>query len=224
MKFLFLVTHPILILPWGIVIAFNTGGKYEPWQIATANIPIFLQGGTDWGGSCMFAGWMANYIFFSFVAPIYAIGLVVNHEQNFITIVGLILRRMKWHILFFFILGPLNIPSDASITPNDHRNLFLFFFVYYSFLIFFVSALLRYEFKFKIIFSVIPSLLLFFMMNDGITTKAGQWNVSGVDPEIHVRGIRHQLFLDWHMICDFVLGDVESNFLITIDERIRWFY
>ncbi|EMF79965.1 hypothetical protein LEP1GSC188_1118 [Leptospira weilii serovar Topaz str. LT2116] len=43
----------------------------------------------------MFTGWMANYIFFSFAAPIYAIGLVVNPEQNLITIVGLILRRMK---------------------------------------------------------------------------------------------------------------------------------
>ncbi|EMN48232.1 hypothetical protein LEP1GSC088_3773 [Leptospira interrogans str. L1207] len=64
MKFFSIIFHPILILPWGILIAFSTGARYEPWEIATASIPIILQGGTDWGGSCLFAGWVANYLFF----------------------------------------------------------------------------------------------------------------------------------------------------------------
>lgn len=66
MKFFSIIFHPILILPWGILIAFSTGARYEPWEIATASIPIILQGGTDWGGSCLFAGWVANYLFFFF--------------------------------------------------------------------------------------------------------------------------------------------------------------
>ncbi len=171
----------------------------------------------------MFAGWMANYIFFSFVAPIYAIGLVVTPEQNFITIVRLTLRRMKWHILFFLILGPLNIPDDASITPNDHRNLFLFF-VYYVFLILFIPMLLRFKTRFSLIFCILPSLFLLFLLSDGVTTKAGQWNRSGTDPEIKIRSFRHKIFLDWHSICDGIFGNVENNFFGLIGKRIDGFY
>lgn len=63
-----------------------------------------------------------------------------------------------------------------------------------------------------------PLLILFLLMSDGITTKAGQWNVQGVDPEIHVRGIRHQLFLNWHKLCDFIFGDVKTDPLIKIED------
>ncbi|EMJ66370.1 hypothetical protein LEP1GSC051_2157 [Leptospira sp. P2653] len=168
-------------------------------------------------------GWQIIYFFLLSFRSM-AIGLVVNHEQNFITIVGLILRRMKWHILFFFILGPLNIPSDASITPNDHRNLFLFFFVYYVFLILFIPMLLRFKTRFSLIFCIMPSLFLLFLLSDGVTTKAGQWNRSGTDPEIKIRSFRHKIFLDWHSICDGIFGNVENNFFGLIGKRIDGFY
>lgn len=158
---------------------------------------------------------------FSFAAPVYAIGLVVNPEQNFITIVGLILRRMKWHILFFLILGPIMIFDDSNITPNDHRNLFLFFLVYYSFLILFISILLRFKTHFSLIFCIMPSLFLLFLLSDGVTTKAGQWNQSGVDPEIRIRGFRHKIFLDWHSICDGIFGNVEMNYIEKISIKIE---
>ncbi|EMS86633.1 hypothetical protein MAL08_16100 [Leptospira noguchii] len=213
MKFLSIVLHPIFIFPWGIVIAFSTGGRYEPWQIATASIPIILQGGTDWGGSCLFAGWMANYLFFSFAAPIYAIISIPEISKvSFIKTLQSVVKKMKGYIFFFLLLGPIWIFDDTRITPNDHRNLFLFFFVYYSFLIFYVSTLVYLKVRFRIIICVIPSLILFLMMSDGVTTKAGQWNASNVDPEIHVRGIRHQLFLDWHKLCDFIFGNVKMDF------------
>lgn len=219
MKFFSIIFHPILILPWGILIAFSTGGRYEPWEIATASIPIILQGGTDWGGSCLFAGWMANYLFFSFAAPIYAtVSIPETSEVNFITTLQSIVRKMKWYIFFFLLLGPITIFQDTIITPNDHRNLFLFFFVFYTFLIFYISTLLYFKIRYRIIFSIIPLLILFLLMSDGITTKAGQWNVQGVDPEIHVRGIRHQLFLNWHKLCDFIFGDVKTDPLIKIED------
>lgn len=128
MKFFSIIFHPTLILPWGILIAFSTGARYEPWEIATASIPIILQGGTDWGGSCLFAGWVANYLFFSFAAPIYAtVSVPETSEVNFITTLQSVVKKMKWYIFFFLLLGPITIFQDTLITPNDHRNLFLFF-------------------------------------------------------------------------------------------------
>ncbi|ASP41188.1 hypothetical protein AMR47_01820 [Leptospira interrogans] len=86
MKFFSIIFHPTLILPWGILIAFSTGARYEPSEIATASIPINLLGRTEWGGSSLIAGWVANYLIFSFVAPIYATDSVpVTSEVNFIT-------------------------------------------------------------------------------------------------------------------------------------------
>ncbi|EKP06167.1 hypothetical protein LEP1GSC018_1765 [Leptospira kirschneri str. 2008720114] len=190
MKFFSIIFHPILILSWGILIARSTGGRYEPWEIATASIPIILQGGTDWGGSCLFAGWMANYLFFSFAAPIYAtVSISETSEVNFITTLQSVVKKMKWYI----------------------------FFVFYTFLIFYISTLLYFKIRYRVVFSVIPLLILFLLMSDGITTKAGQWNFAGVDPEIHVRGIRHQLFLNWHKLCDFIFGDVKTDYLNKIE-------
>ncbi|EMO65654.1 hypothetical protein LEP1GSC132_2046 [Leptospira kirschneri str. 200803703] len=170
----------------------------------------------DWGGSCLFAGWMANYLFFSFAAPIYAtVSISETSEVNFITTLQSVVKKMKWYI--FLLLGPIMIFNDTSITPNDHRNLFLFFFVFYTFLIFYISTLLYFKIRYRFVFSVIPLLILFLLMSDGITTKAGQWNFAGVDPEIHVRGIRHQLFLNWHKLCDFIFGDVKTDYLNKIE-------
>lgn len=102
MKFFSIIFHPILILPWGILIAFSTGARYEPWEIATASIPIILQGGTDWGGACLFAGWVANYLFFSFAASIYAtVSVPETSEVNFITTLQSVVKKMKWYIFSF---------------------------------------------------------------------------------------------------------------------------
>ena len=210
--FLRIATHPWTIFPWGIIIASITGGKYEPWEIATANIPIILQGSTDWGGSCLFAGWVANYLFFSIAAPIYALVTIEDTLQNnLVTLLSLVLKTMKWHVLAFLIFGPLWWSYDAWILPNDHRNIFIFFGIYYSFLILYIAFLIYYKAPFKIFLSIIPSLVIILLMSDGITTKAGQWNQAGQDPEVIVRGYRHGFFLKWHSICDNVFGDIKKN-------------
>ncbi|EMS87191.1 hypothetical protein LEP1GSC074_3832 [Leptospira noguchii str. Hook] len=106
MKFLSIVLHPIFIFPWGILIAFSTGGRYEPWQIATASISIILQGGTDWGGSCLFAGWMANYLFFSFAVPIYAIISIPEISKvSFIKTLQSVVKKNERVYIFLFVVG-----------------------------------------------------------------------------------------------------------------------
>ncbi|EMN12236.1 MULTISPECIES: hypothetical protein [Leptospira] len=61
-------------------------------------------------------------------------------------------------------------------------------------------------------------MFLLFLLSDGVTTKAGQWNQSGVDPEIRIRGFRHKIFLDWHSICDGIFGNVEMNYMQKIED------
>jgi len=206
---LFLLTSPWLIIPWGLIVSLSTGGRYQPWQIATAAIPLILQGSDDWGGSCLFAGWIANYLFFTFAAPIQVILYTRNFPPTgYFAILRRVIWRLKWHIILFAVLGPAWIGYDSRVTPNDHRNMFIFFAIYYCLLLFYVSALLYYNPRLPLLWGVIPSLLLVFFMMDGITSKAGQWNRAGYDTPPVVRGVRHGLFLKWHFICDHLLGDV----------------
>lgn len=58
----------------------------------------------DWGGSCLFAGWMANYLFFSFAAPIYAtVSISETSEVNFITTLQSVVKKNE--MVYLFVVG-----------------------------------------------------------------------------------------------------------------------
>lgn len=46
---------------------------------------------------------------------------------------------------------------------------------------------------------------------DGNTAKAGQTRQSGEDPAFQPRSVRHRVMLEWHELCDRVLGDIASR-------------
>ncbi len=65
-----LLTGPLLIIPLGLLIAIAVGFFiYVPPEIhRNLERHLFLQGSTDLGGGCLFAGTTSLYVFFGFTA------------------------------------------------------------------------------------------------------------------------------------------------------------
>src|SRR5262245_57520436 len=70
---IFMVSRPLAILPVAIVVA-GYFGRYSPEQITgLQEVPLFLQGNTDMGGSDTFSATIAMYAAFGVLAAIYVI-------------------------------------------------------------------------------------------------------------------------------------------------------
>lgn len=209
-----LLTGPLLIIPQGLVVAAAVGMYvYEPPEIhGDLERHLFLQGNTDWGGGCLFAGTMALYVAFGFTAAWY-LTLALSDLPR---IDGFWVRWrkavwiLKFHLLAFLIGGTANLGYDARVTPNDFRNMFLFAAFLYLLSVCFITALSRTRFRLRIKLLLAPLFTVLWLIvgSDGNTQRAGQRVQSGQDPQPIVRSERHRIMMSWHALCDHVFGDI----------------
>lgn len=211
-----LLTGPLMIIPQGLVVAVAVGMfMYEPPEIhGHLERHIFLQGNTDWGGGCLFAGTVALYVVFGFTSAWYLmLSLGSADIRGFWRTAIRSLWLLKFHILAFLIGGTADFGYDARVTPNDFRNIFLFAGLIYLLSILFIAALhsTRLDPRIKIALAPLFTVLWLIIGSDGNTARAGQLVQSGQDPQPITRSSRHAIMLSWHHLCDSVLGDIGEN-------------
>jgi len=220
---------PWMLIPVAFAIAYLVGlHVYEPPEIhRDLERHIFLQGSTDLGGGCLFAGTIALYVAFGFLAAWYV--TLKLDETGPDTSLRQTIKRAVWilrfHILAFVAGGTINIGYDSRVTPNDFRNLFLFVAMLHGFSIILISYLhhSRLTLRWKLILAPLLTVLWLIIGADGNTARAGQLVQSGQDPQPVVRSARHHLMLTWHEQCDRFLGDVGSS-EYTENTDLSWLY
>lgn len=212
-----LLTGPLMIIPQGLIVAMAVGMfVYEPPEIhGHLERHLFLQGNTDWGGGCLFAGTVALYVAFGFTASWY-LSLSLSALETLRGFWRTVLRSLwllKFHIVAFVVGGLANIGYDARVAPNDFRNMFLFAGLIYALSILFFAGLRSVSIGPRLRFALAPLFTVVWLVigSDGNTARAGQLVQSGQDPQPITRSARHAVMLSWHKLCDGVVGDVERR-------------
>lgn len=205
---------PWMILPQAFLVAGLVGGVlYEPPELHRQfGKHIFLQGSTDMGGGCLFAGTVALFVAFGLTAAWY-LSLKLQEAPtptSFRRALGRSLSILKYHILAFIVGGTGDISYDARVTPNDFRNIFLWACLIYGMSVLLIAALnsTRLRLSTRLLLAPLFTFLWLSLGSDGNTLRAGQLVQSGQDPQPIVRGLRHGIMVGWHQICDGLLGDV----------------
>ena len=209
------LTGPLLIIPLGLVVAIAVGFFiYVPPEIhGHLERHLFLQGSTDWGGGCLFAGTTTLYVVFGFTAAWY-LALSLRDLPTSLSFGRAFLKSLwilKFHLLFFVTAGTSFWNYDAFVTPNDFRNIFLFVALIYALSILWIVALRRVRLPLPARLALAPLFVVLWLVlgSDGNTARAGQLVHAGQDPQPIVRGVRHGIMLAWHHLCDSVLGDIQ---------------
>ena len=212
-----LLLGPWMLIPQAFVVAGLIGGRlYEPPEIhGQLERHIFLQGNTDWGGGCLFAGTIALYVAFGFTAAWYLVLRMqeVEAAASFGRKLIKALWFVKFHILAFAVGGTANFGSDALVTPNDFRNMFLLGAVIYTLSILLIVGMHSAHLSLapRLFLAPLFTVLWLIAGSDGNTARAGQLVQSGQDPQPITRGTRHAIMLSWHRLCDSVFGDIGEN-------------
>lgn len=207
------LTGPAFLLPLGIL-TFLFFGTYDSGDIGhLQSIPLFLQGSTDLFGSCLFSATMASYIVLGLTASTY-LTLRFDKVKPADWLAKDIARgiwSLKYHIALFIFFGLYPIETfDSRIRPNDFRNMFALACLVYTGTFLLILGLFRMQTSVwkRLVFG--PTLLVLWLVagSDGTTAKAGQVLYAGEEPQTTPRGLRHGLMLEWHRICDDLLGDI----------------
>lgn len=213
-----LLTGPLMIIPQGLIVAIAIGVFiYEPPEMhGHLERHIFLQGNTDWGGGCLFAGTIALYVVFGFTSAWYLMLTLSasDHVRSFWRTTIRAFWILKFHILAFVIGGTAFIADyDVGVTPNDFRNMFLFAGTIYLLSLFLICTLhmSRLSPRLKLAFAPLFTILWLIVGSDGNTQRAGQLVQSGQDPQPIVRGRRHAVMVSWHRLCNRTFGDIKKH-------------
>jgi hypothetical protein len=214
------ITFPVgpwMIIPQALVVAWLVGGiLYEPPEIhRQLERHLFLQGNTDWGGGCLFAGTVALYVAFGFTAAWYL--ALKMREAGPSASFGKDLLKALWvlrfHVVTFVIGGTADLGYDARVAPNDFRNMFLLACLIYLLSIILVVGMARRRLSLAGLLALAPLFTILWLTvgSDGNTARAGQLVQSGQDPQPIRRGTRHGIMLLWHRVCDSILGDISDE-------------
>src|SRR5262245_12591625 len=211
---LYVVSHPLAIFPVATIVA-RYFGSYPAQHINATDVPIFLQGSTDMGGSNIFAATIAMYVAFGLLGAMYVVLQMQLRPSlsSYASDARTNLWALRFHIGVFLVGGTACWDYDRFITPNDFRNMFLFAVLVYT--LSFVAATAigrsRLPLVFRLTFAPAVVYAWLWLGADGNTQKAGQTRQSGEDPAFQPRGVRHRVMLEWHRLCDRVLGDLEEG-------------
>lgn len=208
------ISHPAAIVPIAVITSLWFG-RYSPQQITELQeVPLFLQGSRDMGGSDLFAATMALYVVFGVLGAFYLTFALSDLPTLHPWPLELprALWILKWHVAAFVFGGTSNWEYDSRIGPNDFRNMFLFVSLLYAGSILLVVAVSRTNLSLPARLTLAPGVICLWLVvgSDGNTAKAGQVVMAGQDPRPVARSIRHGLMLRWHEVCDSLLGDLKK--------------
>jgi hypothetical protein len=206
-----MVSRPLAILPVAAVVAVYFS-RYTPQQITELQqVPLFLQGNTDMGGSNIFAATIAMYVAFGLLAAAYC-ALQMHMRPRAASYFGELranLWELRFHILVFIVGGTACSEYDKIVGPNDFRNMFLFAVLIYALSAAVVTAIGRTHLDLWQRLAIAPLVVYSWLWLgwDGNTSKAGQILSAGQDPAFQPRSSRHRVMLAWHEACDRAFGD-----------------
>jgi hypothetical protein len=200
-----------MIVPIAIVVAAYFG-RYTPQQITELQeVPLFLQGSTDMGGSDLFAATVALYVVFGVLGAVRLTIRLADLPDSAGLLERLVfsVRVLALHAILFVVGGTSLFGYDTRITPNDFRNMFLLALLLYTLSVLWVVVLSRTSWNrwLKLSAGLLFVTAWLIVGSDGNTAKAGQVLQAGQDPAPLVRSGRHALMLSWHRTCDELLGD-----------------
>jgi hypothetical protein len=208
---------PWMLIPQAFIVAGLVGGMlYEPPEIHRhLERHIFLQGNTDWGGGCLFAGTTTLYVAFGLTAAWY-LTLKIQEAGTTASFGKTLLKAiwfLKFHILAFAVGGTADFEYDARVTPNDFRNIFLLATLIYVCSVLMIVALHATNLPLvpRLLLAPVFTICWLLVGSDGNTARAGQLVQSGQDPQPITRGTRHAVMLSWHCLCESALGDIGEN-------------
>lgn len=213
LAWLWRLTHPAMLLPVAVTVVALVS-RYDSEDIGHKQaIPLFMQGSTDWGGSITFACAMALYVVCGTMASWQLV--LWNELQPAWASFGERLRGGTWRLSLYwvcFLLGQLTWGYDRWIGPNDFRNMALLAALVFAASACWITWLSRRALPRGARIVAAPLLILCWLIagSDGTTAKAGQVLLAGVDPAETPRGVRHGAMLQWHRLCDRVLGDLAA--------------
>lgn len=210
------VIGPAGILPIGIAVAVLVGFFiYVPPEVSLKpEAMLFLQGSTDLGGGCLFAGTMVLYVVFGVLAAAYlTLKLDEQRARGFLHDLSRSVWLLKWHAVAFVLGGLANVSYDGLVLENDFRNMFILAAVVYILSVVLITWLRQTKLGLSGRLLLAPLWVFAWLIvgADGTTPRAGQVVNSGEDPVIAPRGIRHGIMLNWHEVCDTVLGDIRDR-------------
>ena len=213
---LLMISRPLAILPVAVVVA-RYFSRYSPQQITELQeVPVFLQGNTDMGGSNIFAATIAMYVVFGLLAAIYcALQMHVRpRATSYLGDLKMNLFELRFHLFFFVVGGTACWEYDKFVGPNDFRNMFLFAVVIYACSVAVVTAvgrMRRIALWQRLAIAPVVVYSWLWIGWDGNTSKAGQILAAGQDPALQPRSARHRVMLAWHQACDRAFGNDEME-------------
>ena len=205
-KILILILGPLNIIPL-FFLQLSLFGRYSGHDIGhLQNIPLILQGSTDWGGSNQYATYLSLYISLGIFATFY-LYLCLSDKSEYSTF-----KLIKYGIFYlcFHIISFLF--ASLSFLHPDERNMTLLFTIIYIITFFIVLRIVKKHNNWKYpFFAPILIYIFVFLAWDGSSPKAGQILNCYEDPSWNPRSQRHNIILKWHKFGDRLFSYIGMN-------------
>ena len=216
----------VLILVVFFLVILDIFFVFSPQEVTELQkVPLILQGGTDLGGSNIYAAYVTGHTFFgllwclSFSLMLNTSASTKNKLLNFVTnryvILGYFVAFLLVNapMLNLFTMYTMEAPgSYPEFTDKyfvcDYFQTFLLFAICYlsSFLMIFTLSRTKISFLKQLL--LLPSILILFIFlaKDGITPKAGQVVQQYVVPKDTPNSSAHSAFIEIHKLCRICTG------------------
>lgn len=216
MRFLCSIVQALLV-PFLTFVFLANWPVYTPEEITELQkVPLILQGGTDYGGSNMFAAYVFGHIFFGILACL-SLTLLLNKSASPSNIRSFLSSRfvMTGYVAMFLCANLYFIVGGVALlllgVDDLHLNYFICDYVQVFVLIsltyllsyFLIVALSSSNLRLGAKCLLSPIFFVIFVMvgSTGITPKAGQILQSYQIPEYRPNSLRHRILLPIHDLC-----------------------
>ena len=198
--------------------------EYSPSEITELQaVPLILQGGTDSGGSNIFAGYVAGCFLFGLIASFLLLSLKLypKYGSTFRNILlgfifAFLLSNLPYLLEFFS--GCLGVPKlTMGARPYyfvcDYIQIFVLFSLAYLLSVLWIWFLSKRVKSYFLQYLLCPLVLvlLFVLADTGITPKVGKNLNSGVIPDYSSHSLKHSWLLNLHRVCTACVDSTPSK-------------
>lgn len=212
-----------LVWPLGFLTGYlgRNLNNYTPAQVTELQeVPLILQGSTDWGGSSVYAFYVYQHFALGILACLFGTAYVAfEGSRNTIKriLLGFLFAFLMVHLasivefLYFTFrnfshIGSGDTKSDYFVC--DYIQLILLFSIVFALSYFWIHFLNKTKISifFKFLFCPIVILVFGLIASSGITPKAGKIMQGYQIPDYSSNSVRHAGLLKIHKLCVFCTG------------------